>query len=83
MHTLCTLNNVRSFKVRATYLSSEFNEEDLQSFRKDIISLGLEQEMQGYLTTLETYPAEQFMDDKVHLRDALPARTVLLQKLGL
>jgi len=38
MHTLCTLNNVRSFKVRATYLSSEFNEEDLQSFRKDITS---------------------------------------------
>ena len=83
IHSLCKLNNVRSFKVRATYLSSDFGEEDLKSFRKDIVDQGLQGEMRGYFSTLATYPAELFMEDKVHLLNTNSARTDFMSKLRL
>ena len=83
IHSLCELNNVQSFKVRATFLSSDFGEEDLKAFRKDIVDQGLQREMLGYFSTLETYPAEFFMEDKVHLLDTNSARTDFMSKLRL
>ena len=69
--------------MRATYLSSDFGEEDLKAFRKDIVDQGLQREMLGYFSTLETYPAELFMEDKVHLLDTNSARTDFMSKLRL
>ena len=83
IHSLCKLNNVRSFKVRATFLSSDFGEEDLKSFRKDIVDQGLQKEMLDYFSTLETYPVDLFMEDRVHLLDTSAARANILDKLRL
>ena len=52
--------------MRATFLSSDFGEEDLKLFRKDILDQDLQKEMLDYFSTLETYPAELFMEDRVH-----------------
>ena len=83
IHSLCKLNNVRSFKVRATFLSSDFGEEDLKLFRKDILEQDLQKEMLDYFSTLETYPAELFTEDRVHLLDTSAARADILDKLRL
>lgn len=83
MHSLCILNGVRSFQVRATFLSDEFSGDPMEDFQQDIKDWGLEPEMKGYFSTLEAYPATQFMHDKVHLLDALNARMTLLKGLGL
>ena len=82
IHSLCKLNNVRSFKVRATYLSSDFGEEDLKSFRKDIVDQGLQGEMLDYFSTLATHQ-QSYSEDKVHLLTYKLCKSRLLDKLRL
>ena len=69
--------------MRATFLSSDFGEEDLKLFRKDILEQDLQKEMLDYFSTLETYPAELFTEDRVHLLDTSAARADILDKLRL
>jgi hypothetical protein len=66
---LCQEKNVRSFKVRCTFLSREFPVEQFFDFKKQIAELGLAQELSGYFNTLKYYDEELFMDDKVHLNE--------------
>jgi len=69
MRLLCQEKKVKSFKIRCTFLSREFPPEQFSGFKKQIIELGLDQELSGYFETLKYYEKEHFMKDKVHLWD--------------
>ena len=68
MQQLCQEKNVKSFKIRCTFLSKEFPPEQFSGFKKQIAELDLAQELSGYFNTLKYYEEELFMDDKVHLK---------------
>ncbi|MBT5379105.1 MAG: hypothetical protein HOL08_08625 [Opitutae bacterium] len=80
MQQLCQEKNVKSFKIRCTFLSKEFPREQLSGFNKEIIKLGLDQEFSGYFNTLKYYGQELFMNDKVHLKNPAIADMDLLEK---
>jgi hypothetical protein len=68
MQQLCQEKNVKSFKIRCTFLSKKFPPEQFSRFKKQIIELDLDQELSGYFETLKYYEEELFMDDNVHLK---------------
>jgi len=68
MHQLCQEKNVKSFKIRCTFLSKEFPPKQFSGFKKQIAELDLGQELSGYFSTLKYYEKELFMRDKVHLK---------------